>query len=436
MQHPCHERRFETEFLPSQVEEDVVAWWDRERPAQDRARRARAGGGAENRKNFSMVLPPPNVTGQLHLGHALTVTIQDALVRFHRMRGDDVTWIPGVDHAGIATQSVVERRLLKSGIGSRHDLGREEFLGHVWKWCEQYSGRIDSQLKRLGASLDWDRRRFTLDDVSSSAVNHAFVELHSRGLVFRKTRLVNWCPYLCTAISDLEMEHEELAGSTMIKLPQGGTVECGVMHDFAYQVIGDDSQEIVVSTTRLETMLGDTGVAVHPDDPRYVDLVGKQLRHPLFPERTLPVVADAELGIDMALGTGAVKLTPAHSDKDYECGIRHKLEIMNIMNDDGTLNEACGPKWAGKDRFDVRRELAQVLEQLGLCRGKRNHAMTLGRCSRSGDIIEPLLKPQWFVDCSKMADRALGYAFALIRSSRAGSPRTATAPLRSYLQKQ
>lgn len=404
--HPCLDRAFLSDFNPSDVEAGVYGWWDRARKEQNHR--------ASTEKVFSMVIPPPNVTGQLHIGHALTVTVQDTLVRFHQMKGDRVIWVPGVDHAGIATQSVVEKQLLKQGLGTRSSIGREQFLRHVWDWYGEYNGRIDDQLKSLGASLDWDMKLFTMDDRSSAAVTQTFVELHRRGLIYRAERLVNWCPYLQTVISDLETEYDELGGPTRLKLPgRSKPVELGVMHEFAYPVRQNDSDgkiidHLVVSTTRLETMLGDTGVAVHPDDPRYKHLHGCSCVHPFFPERKIPIVLDADL-VDMELGTGAVKLTPAHDPNDLQCGARHELESITILNDDGSLVDNCGHPWAGMDRFDAREQLVKELDSLGLYRGKQPHAMPIARCSRSGDVIEPLLKPQWFVDCDSMAKRALGY---------------------------
>jgi len=352
-----------------------------------------------------MVIPPPNVTGQLHIGHALTVTIQDILVRWHKMQGDKVVWVPGVDHAGIATQTVVEKQLAKNEGLTRHDLGREEFLKRVWKWYEEYNGRIDKQLGRMGASLDWEKKVFTMDQARSEAVTRAFVKLYQSGLVYRDNRIINWCPALRTVISDLEVDHIELSKPTKLSVPgREKPVEFGVMHDFAYNVEGGG--ELVISTTRLETMLGDVAVAIHPDDERYTHLHGKYVRHPFFPDRRLPIVLD-DILVDLNLGTGAVKITPAHDENDFACAKRHQLSGPTIFNQDGTLNANCGSEWQGMDRFEAREKLVKRLDDLGLYRGKRSNPMSLQKCSRSGDVIEPMLKKQWFVNCDEMAARAL-----------------------------
>jgi len=395
--HPCHNREYGKAYIPGDVEPDVYAWWENKKVFQPR----------KTGEPFTMVIPPPNVTGQLHIGHALTITLQDTIIRWRRMQGYDTLWIPGVDHAGIATQSAVERRLAKEKGITRHDLGREGFLEEVWHWYQDYNGRIDNQLRRMGASLDWDQKVFTMDDTRYRAATKAFVQLHERGLVYRNERLVNWCPHLRTVISDLEVESEELSGPTKLRLPgmaDGKTVEFGVMHDFAYPVQGGG--ELVVSTTRLETMLGDAAVAIHPDDARYTHLHGKFVEHPFFKDRLLPIVLDADL-VDPEQGTGAVKITPAHDENDYACAQRHNLEVINMMDDDGSLNDACGQDWTGMNRFEARARLVEALETKGLYRGKRPNAMRLARCSRSGDIIEPRLKPQWFVRCDGMAEKAL-----------------------------
>jgi len=375
-----------------------VAWWE-----------AR-GSFCENQEDgekqvFSMVLPPPNVTGQLHIGHALTVTIQDALVRWSKMRGMRVEWVPGVDHAGIATQSVVEKQLLRDRGITRHDLGRDGFVAEVWQWYKKYNDRINDQLRRLGAGLDWRKKVFTMDEERSQAVVEAFVELHKRGHIYRGERLVSWCPHLQSVISDLEVDYEEIEGPREFRLPgREIPVEFGKIHDFAYKV--SDGSEVVVSTTRLETMFGDSGIAVHPDDERYKHLIGDHALHPFFPDRRMPIVADRSL-VDLEVGTGAVKLTPGHSVEDNECGIRHGLEVLTVIEESGRLSATCGEKWEGIDRFDVRELIVEELKKLCLYRGSRDHAMKVARCSRSGDVIEWLIKPQWFVDCSSMARRTL-----------------------------
>ncbi|HET9551795.1 MAG TPA: valine--tRNA ligase [Anaeromyxobacteraceae bacterium] len=341
------------------------------------------------RPAFSIVLPPPNVTGSLHLGHALTATLQDVLIRWKKMSGFNTLWLPGTDHAGIATQMVVEKELKRTEKKSRHDLGRAEFLKRVWAWKEQYGSRIGRQHEALGASLDWERERFTMDEGLSRAVREVFVRLHEEGLVYREKKLINWCPDCHTALSDLEVEHEE--------------AHQGELWSFAYP-LADGGGEIVVATTRPETMLGDTAVAVHPDDPRYQRLVGQLVRHPLT-GRELPIVADAEL-VDPEFGTGAVKVTPAHDFNDFEVGKRHGLEFLTVIGLDGKMNAAAGPV-AGLDRFEARKEVKRLLAEKGLDRGTRPHVLPLGRCQRSQTILEPLLSDQWYVRIAPLAKPAI-----------------------------
>jgi valyl-tRNA synthetase len=345
---------------------------------------------------FCIVIPPPNVTGVLHTGHALDNTLQDILVRYHRMLGDNTLWIPGTDHAGIATQVVVERELRKEG-KTRKDLGREAFLDRVWRWKQESGSRIIEQLKKLGASADWSRERFTMEPALSRAVREVFVRLYERGLVYRAERLINWDPVGLTALSDLEVEQEE-----------GFQAE---LWSFAYplsepQTAADGSvtTEIVVATTRPETMLGDTAVAVHPEDPRYKHLLGKSVRHPIL-GRSLPIVGDALL-VDPKFGTGAVKVTPAHDFNDFACGKRNQLEFINILNLDATLNDNAGP-FAGLDRFEARRAVQARIAELGLERGSRPHLMSLPRSQRSKAIVEPLLSTQWFVRMEPLAAPAI-----------------------------
>src|SRR5512140_2721775 len=307
--------------------------------------------GDENdstRPPFSIVLPPPNVTGSLHLGHALTATLQDVLARWKRMSGFNVLWLPGTDHAGIATQMIVEKELQRTEGKSRHDLGRAEFLRRVWAWKEKYGSRIGEQHEALGASLDWVRERFTMDEGLSRAVREVFVRLHEEGLVYRERKLINWCPDCRTALSDLEVTYEE--------------AHAGELWSFAYP-LSDGSGEIVVATTRPETMLGDTAVAVHPEDERYRAMVGKNVRHPIT-GREFPVIADAIL-VDPKFGTGAVKVTPAHDVNDFEVGKRHGLEMLTVIGLDGRMNESAGPV-AGLDRFAARRKVKELLAEKGL----------------------------------------------------------------------
>jgi valyl-tRNA synthetase len=370
-------------YEPAKVEPRWARWWEEQGffRSQD----------VSDKPPFSIVQPPPNVTGSLHLGHALTATMEDVLARWKRMSGYNVCWLPGIDHAGIATQMVVERELQKGERKSRHDLGREEFLHRVWAWKEAQGDRIAVQHRALGASLDWDRLRFTMDEQSSRAVREAFVRLYQDGLLYRAERLINWCVKDGTALSDLEVDHEEGAK--------------GELYRFAYP-LADGSGEIVVATTRPETMLGDTAVAVHPDDGRYKAMIGKNVRHPIT-GREFPIIADAEL-VDPKFGTGAVKVTPAHSFEDFESGKRHGLQLINILNLDGTLNGNAGP-FQGQDRIKVRPALKARLAELGLDRGSEPHTLPLGRCQRCGNIVEPLISKQWFVKTRPLADKVIAH---------------------------
>ena len=336
---------------------------------------------------YVVPMPPPNVTGSLHMGHAQRCTLEDALVRWHRMRGYNALWQPGTDHAGIATQLVVERTLAREGT-SRLALGRDGFVERVWQWRRETGDRILTQQRILGASADWTRAKFTMDPAMSRAVTEAFVRLYEQGLMYRATRLINWCPECRTSLSDLEVENEEGAN--------------GELFEFAYEVEGGG--EIVVATTRPETMLGDTAVAVHPDDPRYKGLPGRRIKHP-FADRSFPIIADAIL-VDPKFGTGAVKVTPAHDFNDFETGKRHNLEEINILNLDGTLNDQAG-RFAGLDRKEARRAVKKALQELGLARGAKPHTLTLPRCQRSGGVVEPMISTQWFLKMRAMADQAL-----------------------------
>ena len=368
------------QYSPEEWEAPLYRWWEEQ---------GFFGADTESDKPpFTIVMPPPNVTGSLHIGHALGMTLEDILIRWKRMSGFNALWIPGTDHAGIATQMVVERQLREEGV-SRHELGREEFLRRIWSWKEKYGNRIIEQIKALGASPDWRRTFFTMDEDLSGAVREVFVRLYEQGLIYRAHRLINWCPQDLTALSDLEVEHEENAR--------------GELWSFAYP-LADGSGEITVATTRPETMLGDTAIAVHPEDERYRDLLGKRVRHPIL-DREIPIVADAEL-VDPEFGTGAVKVTPAHDFNDFEVGQRHDLPSINLLNPDGTLNEAAGP-FAGMDRFDARRAVKARLAELGLDRGTREHLLALGRCQRCGTVVEPYLSLQWFVQIQPLARPAI-----------------------------
>ncbi len=342
---------------------------------------------ADTRPVYVLPMPPPNVTGSLHMGHALFVTLEDVLTRWHRMRGFNTLRQPGIDHAGIATQTVVERQLKREG-KTRHDLGREAFIERVWQWKTESGGRIALQQRELGASPDWPRSKFTMDADMSRAVREAFVRLHEQELIYRDTRLVHWDCEAQTVLSNLEVDNEEADGE---------------LFKFAYPVAGTEG-ELVVATTRPETMLGDTAVAVHPDDPRYTHLHGKRLQHP-FLDRTIPIITDAIL-VDPKFGTGAVKVTPAHDFNDHETGKRHKLEMISIMNKDGSLNENAGP-FQGMERFAARRAVKKELEALGLTRGNEQHKLVLPRSQRNGSIVEPMISTQWFVRMKPLAGPAL-----------------------------
>jgi len=337
---------------------------------------------------YTIMMPPPNVTGSLHIGHALTFTLQDILIRFHRMKGRDALWQPGMDHAGIATQMVVERMLNAEGI-DRRDLGREKFIARVWTWKDQSGGTISRQLRSLGASPDWPRDRFTMDEGLSHAVRKVFVDLHRQGLIYRDKRLVNWDPKLLTAISDLEVEQKEVQGNYW---------------HLKYPIDGEDDAFITVATTRPETMLGDTAVAVHPDDERYRHLVGKYVRLPIV-DRRIPIVADEYS--DMEKGSGAVKITPAHDFNDFELGRRHDLPMINILDAEAKLNENTPQDWQGMDRFEARKRVVETFEELGLLAEITDTTHTVPHGDRSGVPVEPWLMDQWYVDAHTLAQPAI-----------------------------
>ena len=337
--------------------------------------------------SFCIMIPPPNVTGSLHMGHAFQDTIMDTLVRYRRMQGRNTLWQVGTDHAGIATQMVVERKLAGEGT-NRHELGREKFLDKVWEWKGESGGTITRQLRRMGASVDWTRERFTMDDGLSNAVREVFVRLHKEGLIYRGKRLVNWDPALHTAISDLEVENVE---------------EQGHMWHFRYP-LSDGSGHLVVATTRPETMLGDTAVAVHPEDPRYKDMIGKTIRLPLA-ERDIPIIADDY--VDPDFGSGCVKITPAHDFNDYEVGKRHDLPMINILTADAALNEEVPEAYRGLDRVDARKKVVDDLDTLGLLEKVADHTLQVPRGDRSGVVIEPYLTDQWFVAVEELAKPAI-----------------------------
>lgn len=389
-------------YNPANVESSWYEWWVKSGLFEPEFTK---DGKVKPEGLFCIPAPPPNVTGALHIGHALTIAIQDSLIRYNRMKGKTVLFLPGFDHAGIATQSVVEKQIWAKEKKTRHDYGREEFVGKVWEWKEEYHGRIKGQIKKLGASYDWKREAFTLDPKLSTAVTEAFVRLHEEGIIYRASRLINWSVKLNTAISNLEVENKDVKARTLLSVPgYDEKVEFGVLTSFAYQVV-DSDEKLIIATTRPETMFGDTAIAVHPEDPRYKHLHGKFVQHPFLP-RKLPIVCDSE-AVDMEFGTGAVKITPAHDQNDYNTGKRHNLEFINILTDDGLLNENCGPEWCGMKRFDARKRVVEELKNAGLYIGQEDNEMTIPTCSRSGDIIEPLLKPQWWVSQTEMAKEAI-----------------------------
>ncbi|MDE5966498.1 MAG: valine--tRNA ligase [Lachnospiraceae bacterium] len=339
------------------------------------------------KKPFTIMMPPPNVTGQLHMGHALDNTMQDILIRYKRMQGYSALWQPGTDHAAISTEVKVIEKLQKEGIDKK-DIGREEFLKHAWAWKEEYGNRIINQLKRMGSSADWDRERFTMDEGCSEAVQEVFIKLYEKGYIYKGSRIINWCPVCKTSISDAEVEHEDQAGH---------------FWHINYPIVGEEGRFVEIATTRPETLLGDTAVAVNPEDGRYKDLIGKMLKLPLT-DREIPVIADEY--VDKEFGTGCVKITPAHDPNDFEVGKRHNLEEINIMNDDATINE-LGGKYAGMDRYEARRAMVADLEAQGLLVKVEDHAHNVGIHDRCQTTVEPLIKPQWFVRMKEMGEAAL-----------------------------
>ncbi|KAH7918790.1 hypothetical protein BV22DRAFT_1100140 [Leucogyrophana mollusca] len=401
-------------YNPMAVEAAWYDWWEAQgffkpQTAED--------GTAKPEGLFVIPAPPPNVTGSLHVGHALTVAIQDCLVRWNRMLGKTTLFVPGFDHAGISTQSVVEKRLYKTEGKTRHDLGRENFVEKVMDWKNDYQSRITNQLRRLGGSYDWERTAFTMNPGLSKAVIETFCRLHEDGILYRSNRMVNWCVRLNTTLSNLEVEQMQVNGRTLLNVPGYDAkerFEFGLITSFAYPIEGSGKfthslrlayEKIIVATTRPETMLGDTAIAVHPDDPRYKHLHGKFATHP-FVQRRIPIVTDA-IVVDMEFGTGAVKITPAHDPNDYDVGTRHQLEFINILNDDGTFNENAGERFQGMKRFHARVAVVKALKDAGLFIETKDNPMQIPLCAKSGDIIEPVLKPQWWVNCKPLAEEAI-----------------------------
>ena len=372
-------KELEKTYDPSQIEDRLYRKWEEKKYFHAEVDRSK--------KPFTIVMPPPNVTGQLHMGHALDNTMQDILIRFKRMQGYSALWQPGTDHAAIATEVKVTEKLKEQGIDKK-EIGREEFLKHAWAWKEEYGNRIVSQLKKMGASADWDRERFTMDEGCSKAVKEVFVRLYEKGYIYKGSRIINWCPVCKTSISDAEVIHEE---------------QDGFFWHINYPVVGEPGRFVEIATTRPETLLGDTAVAVNPDDERYTDIVGKMLELPLT-DRQIPVIADPY--VDKEFGTGCVKITPAHDPNDFEVGKRHNLEEINILNDDATINE-LGGKYAGMDRYEARKQMVADLDALGLLVKVVPHSHNVGTHDRCKTTVEPMIKPQWFVRMKEMGQAAL-----------------------------
>ena len=363
-------------YEPQLVEEKIYRMWEEGGYFHTKAE--------EGKKPFTIVMPPPNVTGQLHMGHAMDATLQDTLIRFKRMQGYAALWVPGTDHAGIATQIKVEEELRKKEGLSRHDLGREKFLERVWDWKHKYGNRIVEQQKKLGSSCDWQRARFTMDEGCSKAVREVFVSLYEKGLIYKGSRIVNWCPHCVTALSDAEVEYVDKPGK---------------LWHLKYPIVGEEGRYVIVATTRPETMLGDSGVAVNPNDPRYGDLVGKKCLLPLM-DRQIPIVADEY--VDLEFGTGCVKMTPAHDPNDFEVGLRHNLEMIRVLDDNGNVNE-LGGKYCGMDRYEARKAILADLDALGLLEKIEEHQHNVGTCYRCGNDVEPIVSAQWFVKMEPLA---------------------------------
>jgi valyl-tRNA synthetase len=363
---------------PKAVEDRLYKWW-----MESGLFKAKS---EPDKEPYAIVIPPPNVTGMLHMGHALDFTLQDVLIRRKRMQGYDALWLPGTDHAGIATQAKVEAMLREEGI-SRYDLGREKFLVKVWEWKEKYADTIRNQWRKMGFSLDYSRERFTMDEGLSKAVRLVFVKLYEKGLIYRGKRIINWDPAARTALSDIEVEYKDVQGA---------------LYHMRYP-LKDGTGSIVVATTRPETMLGDTAVAVHPDDERYQHMIGKMLDHPIT-GREIPIIADEY--VDMEFGTGCVKITPAHDPNDFEIGLRHNLEQIIVMNEAGQMNENAGP-YAGLDRFECRKKIVEDLQEMGVLFKIEEHMHSVGHSERSGAVVEPFLSTQWFVKMQPLADAAI-----------------------------
>jgi len=390
-------------YSPMSVESTWYSWWE----AQGYFKPEYAGPVTESSTKFTIVIPPPNVTGSLHLGHTLTTAVQDSLCRWHRMQGHVVLYLPGSDHAGIATQAVVEKKLMRERGLTKHDLGREAFVHEIWKWKDTYGNRIYDQFRRMGPLTDWERVCFTLDPKATAAVNEAFCRLFEDGKIFRANRLVHWCGKLKTSVSDLEVDMMEVGPRSWIAVhghDPKKKYEFGVMYSFAYKVEGSESEELVIATTRPETVFADVAVAVNPKDERYAKYHGRNVVHPVTGAR-LPVICDEVA--DPEFGTGALKISPGHDHTDFEVGQRHGLPCISVLTEENRLHERCGPGFAGLMRYEGREAVVAFCKANGTYRGDAPHAMSLPVCSRSGDFIEPRLIPQWWLNCRSMADKSL-----------------------------
>ena len=372
-------KELEKNYNPSEIEDRLYHKWLEKKYFHAEVNR--------DKKPFTIVMPPPNITGKLHMGHALDNTMQDIIIRFKRMQGYEALWIPGTDHASISTEVKVTNALKEEGI-DKHELGREGFLKRTWEWKKEYGGTITSQLKKIGSSCDWDRERFTMDEGCSKAVQEVFIKLYEKGLIYKGSRIVNWCPVCNTSISDAEVEHEEQAGH---------------FWHINYPVVGEPGRYVEIATTRPETLLGDSALAVNPDDERYTDLVGKEVELPLT-DRTIPIIADPY--VDKEFGTGVVKITPAHDPNDFEVGKRHNLPEINILNDDATINN-LGGKYAGMDRYEARKAMVADLDALGLLVRVEEHTHNVGTHDRCKTTVEPMIKQQWFVKMDELIKPAV-----------------------------
>ena len=372
-------KELEKNYNPSEIEDRLYHKWLEKKYFHAEVNR--------DKKPFTIVMPPPNITGKLHMGHALDNTMQDIIIRFKRMQGYEALWIPGTDHASISTEVKVTNALKEEGI-DKHELGREGFLKRTWEWKKEYGGTITSQLKKIGSSCDWDRERFTMDEGCSKAVQEVFIKLYEKGLIYNGSRIVNWCPVCNTSISDAEVEHEEQAGH---------------FWHINYPVVGEPGRYVEIATTRPETLLGDSALAVNPDDERYTDLVGKEVELPLT-DRTIPIIADPY--VDKEFGTGVVKITPAHDPNDFEVGKRHNLPEINILNDDATINN-LGGKYAGMDRYEARKAMVADLDALGLLVRVEDHTHNVGTHDRCKTTVEPMIKQQWFVKMDELIKPAV-----------------------------